>query len=206
MMHICGTRGRIVNDFFVVSLNICLETTRVVSEMMYISTLPTSLYCFYSDLFSILSLYSYFEINDFSDQFPVSFLLGTLWSTPKRLSEKGFRDCGEMLLSLRLFLCCIIEITLANLNLLMLWFCLHGYFYAGSYNFDGLVQERRNSSALAMELCLSCTNLLIDSWINSGGLMLWLCYPVCGMASSQPDEPAGFSGGLGQQAVMLCFD
>ena len=23
---------------------------------------------------------------------------------------------------------------------------------------DGLVQERRNSSALAMELCLSCTN------------------------------------------------
>ena len=23
-------------------------------------------------------------------------------------------------------------------------------------NFDGLVQERRNSSALAMELCLSC--------------------------------------------------
>ena len=25
-------------------------------------------------------------------------------------------------------------------------------------NVDGLVQERRNSSALAMELCLSCTN------------------------------------------------
>ena len=25
-------------------------------------------------------------------------------------------------------------------------------------NLDGLVQERRNSSALAMELCLSCTN------------------------------------------------
>ena len=24
---------------------------------------------------------------------------------------------------------------------------------------DGLVQERRNSSALAMELCLSCTNI-----------------------------------------------
>ena len=28
-------------------------------------------------------------------------------------------------------------------------------------NFDGLVQERRNSSALAMELRLSCTNLSI---------------------------------------------
>ena len=26
------------------------------------------------------------------------------------------------------------------------------------YHIDGLVQERRNSSALAMELCLSCTN------------------------------------------------
>ena len=29
------------------------------------------------------------------------------------------------------------------------------------YNIDGLVQERHNSSALAMELCLSCTNLSI---------------------------------------------
>ena len=27
-----------------------------------------------------------------------------------------------------------------------------------SYNIDGLVQGRRNSSALAMELCLSCIN------------------------------------------------
>ena len=26
------------------------------------------------------------------------------------------------------------------------------------FNIDVLVQERRNSSALAMELCLSCTN------------------------------------------------
>ena len=29
------------------------------------------------------------------------------------------------------------------------------------FDIDGLVQERRNSSALAMELCLSCTNPLI---------------------------------------------
>ena len=28
----------------------------------------------------------------------------------------------------------------------------------GMFNIDGLVQERRNSSALAMELRLSCTN------------------------------------------------
>ena len=36
---------------------------------------------------------------------------------------------------------------------------------------DGLVQERRNSSALAMELCLSCTNPLISCrrimWMQS---------------------------------------
>ena len=31
---------------------------------------------------------------------------------------------------------------------------------------DGLVQERRNSSVLAMELRLSCTNLLTSSYIN----------------------------------------
>ena len=30
------------------------------------------------------------------------------------------------------------------------------------YHIDGLVQERFNSSALAMELCLSCTNPLIQ--------------------------------------------
>ena len=29
---------------------------------------------------------------------------------------------------------------------------------------DGLVQERRNSSALAMELCLSCTKSLVGPW------------------------------------------
>ena len=28
------------------------------------------------------------------------------------------------------------------------------------HNFNELMQERRNSSALAMELCFSCTNLL----------------------------------------------
>ena len=31
------------------------------------------------------------------------------------------------------------------------------------YYFDGIVQERHNSSALAMELCLSCTNPPISS-------------------------------------------
>ena len=30
--------------------------------------------------------------------------------------------------------------------------------HSANYNIDGLVQERHNSSALAMELCLSCTN------------------------------------------------
>ena len=33
------------------------------------------------------------------------------------------------------------------------------------YNIDGLVQERRNSSALAMDLCLSCTDPSIWSYV-----------------------------------------
>ena len=33
-----------------------------------------------------------------------------------------------------------------------------------NWNIDGLVQERRNSSALAMGLCLSCINPSICSW------------------------------------------
>ena len=35
---------------------------------------------------------------------------------------------------------------------------------------DGLVQERRNSSALAMELCLSRTNLLTWAASTSPGI------------------------------------
>ena len=40
------------------------------------------------------------------------------------------------------------------------------------FNIDGLVQERRNSRALAMELRLSCTNPSIWFYI-------WLCLTVC---------------------------
>ena len=36
------------------------------------------------------------------------------------------------------------------------------------HHFDGLVQDRRNSSALAMELCLSCISPLIcPLWVES---------------------------------------
>ena len=38
-------------------------------------------------------------------------------------------------------------------------------------HFDGLVQERRNSSALAMELCLSCINPSI--WRCFSALDIW---------------------------------
>ena len=40
--------------------------------------------------------------------------------------------------------------------------------YDAKYHTDGLVQERRNSSALAMELRLCCTNLSIygPQWVN----------------------------------------
>ena len=50
-----------------------------------------------------------------------------------------------------------------------MWHCLKVHQkHHKSYNdnFDGLVQGRRNSSALAMELCLSCTNPLIYEFYN----------------------------------------
>ena len=47
------------------------------------------------------------------------------------------------------------------------------------HHFKGLVQERRNSSALAMELRLSCTNPLTDGLVqercNSSVLAMELC-------------------------------
>ena len=43
--------------------------------------------------------------------------------------------------------------------------------YNYTHEIDGLVQERRNSSALAMELRLSCTNP--SKW-TIAGLMLFL--------------------------------
>ena len=50
----------------------------------------------------------------------------------------------------------------------------------GKYDFhhdiDGLVQERHNSSALAMELCHSCPNPLIHKRLNSSALAMELCH------------------------------
>ena len=43
--------------------------------------------------------------------------------------------------------------------------------FSVKHSFDGLVQERRNSSALAMELCLSCTNPSI--WTTAELLSIW---------------------------------
>ena len=42
------------------------------------------------------------------------------------------------------------------------WYVFFVFFYI-----DGLVQERRNSSVLAIELHLSCTNPLINSPFDS---------------------------------------
>ena len=41
-----------------------------------------------------------------------------------------------------------------------IWVCMYMYVHICIY-IDGLVQERRNSIANALELCLSCTNLSI---------------------------------------------
>ena len=46
------------------------------------------------------------------------------------------------------------------------------YVYKYTYNIDGLVQERRNSSVLAMELHLSCINPLIYSH-SFGKYQVW---------------------------------
>ena len=43
------------------------------------------------------------------------------------------------------------------------WSLILGFQLTGHQHFDGLVQERRNSSALAMEFRLSCTNPSICS-------------------------------------------
>ena len=68
----------------------------------------------------------------------------------------------------------------------LLWFWIQNMeqnliIHAGIYNFDvhidGLVQERHNSSALAMELCLSCTNPSI--WrhlVNIGSAKSIICH------------------------------
>ena len=43
---------------------------------------------------------------------------------------------------------------------------------------DGLVQERRNSSALAMELRLSYTNPSISAWYLQALMYPWIvCWP-----------------------------
>ena len=47
---------------------------------------------------------------------------------------------------------------------------MHAELVSGNRDIDGLVQERRNSSALAMELRLSCTNTSIYIWF-------FLCIP-----------------------------
>ena len=49
------------------------------------------------------------------------------------------------------------------------------------HNIDGLVQERRNSSALAMELCFFCTNPSIHPLIDNDSHLKTI---GCAMTSS----------------------
>ena len=62
----------------------------------------------------------------------------------------------------------------------------HTYIY--NHNVDGLVQERRNSSALALELRLSCTNpsMWRQSWHHDN----------CRFPMSSDDKTGTFSGSL----------
>ena len=66
------------------------------------------------------------------------------------------------------------------------WWCQAICSHRNDYNFDGLVQERHNSSALAMELRLSCTNPSIWSTDEPYRLLMnpvitQLISPVIGM-------------------------
>ena len=55
-----------------------------------------------------------------------------------------------------------------NIHCMVARYCylsLQGH-YASTYHIDGLMQEWRNSSALAVELRLSCTNPSISGWAS----------------------------------------
>ena len=51
---------------------------------------------------------------------------------------------------------------------------------------DGLVQERHDSSALAMELCLSCTNHRYDVTVMVATIWTWLLTVYAKIAGPQP--------------------
>ena len=55
--------------------------------------------------------------------------------------------------------------------------CTHEDFF--TLHLDGLVQERCNSSVLAMELRLSCTNPSISFWINICALNMYEVWCMC---------------------------
>ena len=55
--------------------------------------------------------------------------------------------------------------------------------WLGQNHMDGLVWERRNSSALAMELCLSCINPSISKF-------LWPIFFYCWKLNSYSSKPA----------------
>ena len=62
-----------------------------------------------------------------------------------------------------------LQILLGQVMSLKMWMrcrpiSLHFQFFMLSYQINGLVQERRNSIANALELCLSCSNPLRFRW------------------------------------------
>ena len=56
---------------------------------------------------------------------------------------------------------------------------LKPYSWKDSLYIDGLVQERRNSIANALELCLSCTNPSILRWARDVVVVNSSCYFSC---------------------------
>ena len=66
--------------------------------------------------------------------------------------------CSNITLGSRMNEWNITEQSFSQDNIGILYMIVLNWMQFNWYNIDGLVQERCNSSALAMELCLSCTN------------------------------------------------
>ena len=88
-------------------------------------------------------------------------------------------------------LVCINSMRFPKPNLIIpIYLCDSGWQILGSaFYFDGLVQEKRNSIANALELRLSCTNLSISCWCqNVETLLTYLAH-----REGNPPINSGFS-------------
>ena len=80
-------------------------------------------------------------------------------------------------------------------------------FFNGMDHLNGLVQERHNSSVLAMELCLACINPSICPQFSKNFAKYWLFIFLdnCSSSGIENDTYAGHSIGLKQYTGIPAF-